>query len=443
MKLSIFQSDKGDCLLLEGRSQNGKPGKLVLCDGGMGPSMRLHVRDELAKLRKRGRELEFIYVSHIDNDHISGVLQLLQDEVEWRVYDHHKRNGNGIAKPAAPRPPKIKGILHNAFRDLLKDNQRRVGATETALNIENLLRSLTPALFATADHELTHAAEELQAIATGVPEAIQVSKLIAADALDIPLNQPPGAAKPAQLLFVRRDSAPFDVGTMKFTLIGPTKDELENLRKGWNTWLRENQERVRDLRSELKRRIEEFSTGVTAASPFDLRGWNGIPDYKGVTAPNVASMMFMVEEDGKTLLLTGDGQQDYILKGLKQLGFLADDGHLHVNVLKMPHHGSEHNFDATIAAQLSADHYVFCANGEHDNPDLRVLDIVYQSRQKGPAATGKFNFWFSTTAAAQAEGTKKREYFEKVERHAKKLAEKSQGRLSLHFNTGAFIPLRI
>jgi hypothetical protein len=276
-----------------------------------------------------------------------------------------------------------------------------------------------------------------------VPEAIQVSKLIAADALDIPLNQPPGATKPAPLLYVRRDTAPFDVGTMKFTLLGPTKDELEKLRQGWNTWLRENQDRVRSLRSELKRRIDEFSSGLSAASPFDLRDWNGIPDYKGVTAPNVASMMFLVEEDGKTLLLTGDAQQDYILGGLKQLGFLADGGHLHVNVLKMPHHGSEHNFDAETAAQLSADHYVFCANGEHENPDLRVLDIVYQSRQKGPAATGSFNFWFSTTSAAQAEGTKKREYFAKVERHAHKLANKSQGRLKLHFNTGAFIPLRI
>ena len=33
MNLKIFQSDKGDCLLLEASS-----GELMLCDGGMGPS---------------------------------------------------------------------------------------------------------------------------------------------------------------------------------------------------------------------------------------------------------------------------------------------------------------------------------------------------------------------------------------------------------------------
>ncbi len=82
MKLQIFQSAQGDCLLLEGKDK-----KLVLCDGGMRSSIKSHVRDELTKLRTKGRELEFVYVSHIDSDHISGVLQLLEDEVEWRVFE--------------------------------------------------------------------------------------------------------------------------------------------------------------------------------------------------------------------------------------------------------------------------------------------------------------------------------------------------------------------
>ena len=88
MKLHIFQSAQGDCLLLEGGDQ-----RLVLCDGGMDTSLRAHVRGELTKLRTAGRVLDYIYVSHIDSDHISGVLQLLEDEVAWRVFDfetsHH------------------------------------------------------------------------------------------------------------------------------------------------------------------------------------------------------------------------------------------------------------------------------------------------------------------------------------------------------------------
>ena len=96
MKLQIFQSAQGDCLLLEGKDK-----KLVLCDGGMRSSIKSHVRDELTKLRTKGRELEFVYVSHIDSDHISGVLQLLEDEVEWRVFDYQ-----AACRMATPNGPK-------------------------------------------------------------------------------------------------------------------------------------------------------------------------------------------------------------------------------------------------------------------------------------------------------------------------------------------------
>ena len=47
---------------------------------------------------------------------------------------------------------------------------------------------------------------------------------------------------------------------------------------------------------------------------------------KKVTAPNLASLMFLVEEGGKTLLLTGDGHHEDILKGLQHHGKLEAHG---------------------------------------------------------------------------------------------------------------------
>lgn len=167
----------GDCLLLEAQS-----GELFLCDGGMRGTMKQHVRAELGALRTAGRDIDFAYISHIDNDHITGVLQLLEDEVEWRVFDHHQQNGTPIQQPKVPRPPRIKGILHNGFRDQIKANNKK---------IENLLATTAPSLFATAVPELVKAAEEMQSIVTGVPEAIAVSKLVASDALDIPVERSP------------------------------------------------------------------------------------------------------------------------------------------------------------------------------------------------------------------------------------------------------------
>lgn len=448
MRLKIFQSNKGDCLLLEAAS-----GELVLCDGGMAASMKEYVRDELGQLRDDERELEFVYISHIDNDHISGVLQLLQDEVEWRVYDHHEETGDPINEPKVPRPPVIKGILHNAFRDLISKNEGSVESLYAARTMENLLAAMAPSLYGTGVPELIKVADEMQSIASGVPEAIKVSKLAAPDALDIPINMPPGVDGPARLLYAGGPGDAFEIGTMKFTLVGPTVDELGQLRDGWNNWLRRSQAELQELRAELKKRVERFSTGALSASPFDLRDWEGIPDYKGVTVPNIASLMFLVEEDDKRLLLTGDAQQDFILAGLRRIGLLGEgdgDG-VHLDVLKVQHHGSENNMDEDFSRRVSADHYIFCGDGQHDNPDVEVIDIVYNSRlgpqskrALAPEADDRdFHFWFSTTSGAQDVNTKKHEYFRGLEQHVAGLAAESGGQLHLHFNEGAYVELDI
>ena len=106
---------------------------------------------------------------------------------------------------------------------------------------------------------------------------------------------------------------------------------------------------MKKLREQLKSRIDEFSSGTLTDSPLDLRDWWGVPDFKGVTTPNVASLMFMVQEGDKTLLLTGDCQQDFIIKGLERTGFLEPGEHVRVNVLKVQHHGSENNMDDAFA----------------------------------------------------------------------------------------------
>ena len=437
MKLHIFQSAQGDCLLLEGKDK-----KLVLCDGGMRSSIKSHVRAELGKLRTAGRALEYVYVSHIDSDHISGVLQLLEDEVAWRVYDYQMTTDDPPATPPKmPRPPVIKGLLHNSFKDQIGINK----STE----VQDLLAAAVPSLFATADPALVDVGLQLQEIAISIPEAIKVSRLSASDALDIPVNRLPGATGPAKLLFFRNEVQSFKVGSMKFTIVGPTDQELTDLKNGWVTWLQNNKEDVRKIRRELKRRIEEFSNGVSGDSPFDLRGWNGIPDYKNVTAPNVASLMFMVEEEGKRLLLTGDSHHDKILHGLRQTGFLDNAG-LYLDVLKVQHHGSEHNLDAEFARQVSAEHYVFCGDGSSGNPNPDVIDFIFKSRRGtaavktlAPAADGaRFHFWFSTTSGDDDESERHRA-FRELEEHVEDLQQSSQGQLVVHYNEGTSIELKI
>jgi hypothetical protein len=158
--------------------------------------------------------------------------------------------------------------------------------------------------------------------------------------------------------------------------------------------------------------------------------------------------MFMVEEGGKRLLLTGDSQQDIILRGLERTGYL-DDGHLHIEALKVQHHGSENNADENFCRKVSADNYIFCGNGSHGNPELSVIELIYNSRlgpkskrALAPAAdTRPFKFWFSTSVNRQAEDSEQRETFAKVEGLVATLVERSSGQLTATFNDTACIDL--
>src|SRR5262245_56895321 len=113
MKFTIFQSDKGDCLLLESDDK-----KRILVDGGMPDAFPQHAGPKLGNLREQNVALDLVYISHIDQDHIGGVLKLMDDEAAWRVFEHQQNHGNPSAKqPTAPRPAKVKEIWHNAFHE--------------------------------------------------------------------------------------------------------------------------------------------------------------------------------------------------------------------------------------------------------------------------------------------------------------------------------------
>jgi beta-lactamase superfamily II metal-dependent hydrolase len=85
-------------------------------------------------------------------------------------------------------------------------------------------------------------------------------------------------------------------------------------------------------------------------------------------------------------LLTGDGRGDHLLQGLERAGLLSPEGTLHVDLLKVPHHGSDRNVTKEFFETVTADIYVVSANGKHDNPDLITLKwMVEAAKEQGRA----------------------------------------------------------
>ena len=228
---------------------------------------------------------------------------------------------------------------------------------------------------------------------------------------------------------VRAEPQTVALGSLELTLLGPFKEDLDALRDDWNDWLRKNADEVKRIRAEMAADTDRLVAGDVDGfrDAMALRA-RELGNRGRVTVPNLASIMLLVEEKGRTLLLTGDGHRDEILKGLEKAGRLEGDA-LHVDVLKVQHHGSEHNIDADFCRQVTADHYVFCANGEHENPDLAVVDAVVRSRKDSERA---FKLWFNSSKSASA-SERGRAHMKKVEGLVAELAKGSRRRMSATF----------
>jgi hypothetical protein len=137
--------------------------------------------------------------------------------------------------------------------------------------------------------------------------------------------------------------------------------------------------------------------------------------------------MLLAKERDKTVLLTGDGSQVDILKGLEAAGELDDDGRIHVDVLKIQHHGSEHNIDEDFCRRVTADHYVFCANGDDENPDERAVQAVLDAREGN-----SFKLWFNSSEQA-ARRSGEPEHMKKVEERVMEAAAAGNGLVEFAF----------
>jgi hypothetical protein len=429
VKLTIFHSSKGDCLLLTSADK-----KSILCDGGMQGSFKDAVAPVLSKSLPKGGRLDVVYVSHIDEDHVGGVIQLLDDTLDWKVFQLHQDHGDtGFKPPKSPKPPAIGEIWHNSFHGLVRDN---------AGPISDLLAASALGLRLIDQDWARNVGAWSAKIANSIPQAMRVSRRISKQQLDIPLNRP---AAGKLMMSGAAGAGSIPVGSMRVTVIGPQRKDLDGLRKAWNEFL-ESAEGVvavkkvdADARKDEARLVASFPK--LDAARF-LAAAKKLGERKDVTLPNLASLLLFVEENGRTMLLTGDGHSGDVENGLEGAGIVGPNQGLHVNVLKVPHHGAKANTTQEFTRRVTADHYVFCGDGFEDNPEIEVLEAYLNSRlsskpsklSPNPQARKPFRFWFSCDSAST---TPSREpHMKKVEALVKKAANKSAGRLRVRFRAG-------
>jgi beta-lactamase superfamily II metal-dependent hydrolase len=383
VKIRAFHAKDGDCLLIRGDDDT-----VILADGGRSAAFTETIASRLTPA-KLGTDIDLVYVSHIDNDHLSGILELVKTKVAWEVHDFH---GGDWPRPKLPRPAAVQQIWHNGFAELVDD---RDGTIERALDLATRTLSLNEPAY-----ELF---ERYENLTTGVKDTLELNYRLRFGGMESILNQP--SAREDGLLLLSSANERHTVGEFEVRILGPTVKELEALRVFWNEWLERNNLDVPAIREAAEEESRALGTSEEQALlSLLLRQAEGLGEgSEGVTEPNVASLTLLVEEGSRKVLLTGDARSEELLAGLRQHGLVTDDSGLHVDVLKVQHHGAAGNVTEEFAKLVTADHYIFCANGSHSNPEKAVLKGLLDfrigeraSENLSPGRDRPFTFWFTT-----------------------------------------------
>jgi hypothetical protein len=314
-KVRMIQAEFGDCLLLEYGSASAP--RYTLIDGGPPHTFENHLEGILEGLSSAGHGLDLAMLSHVDKDHVVGLLDLLA-----------RLRSDAVADPTGDaRLIAIDGLWHNSFA--------------RALDVHGTLAPRLAGISQSTSSVL--AAEATQGVVEG--HALR----LAAKVLGLPIN----VGFPNDLVCVDDAPGPVVFDNLSLTVVGPTQTNLDELRTKWEAWLAAQEEAV-------------ASGNDTVLANSDR------------SIPNLSSIMVLAEADGKSLLLTGDGRSDHLVQGLGQAGRLDAAGRCHVDVLKVSHHGSDRNATKGFFRKVTADRYLISANGKDGNPDLPTLTWIVE-----------------------------------------------------------------
>jgi len=343
--LDVLRARKGDCLLLH-YGPPTEPG-LVMIDGGPKDVYKPHLRPRLMEIRK-GRRLDsqepllvdLLMVSHVDDDHIQGILDLTRELIVTKNHPCFR----------------VLGFWHNSFDEIIGDDPKELTAS---IEAQFGSASLNGDLPADATVDAGQMEEETIVDNLKVLASIAQGFRLRTDAEGLGFDRNPEFG--GKLILAGKKKHPMGQG-LKFVVAGPMKPELQALQKKHDKWLKDQKKK--------KKKKEDGEAALAA--------------YVDDSVPNLSSVVVLAQGDGKSMLLTGDARGDKILKGLELAGVLKKGGTMHVNVLKVPHHGSARNLEDDFFERITADHYVFSGNGEHGNPERETLEMLFKARGRDP-----------------------------------------------------------
>lgn len=333
MRIKMLPALNGDCILVE-----YSPAHFILIDGGYVDTYQNYLLPKLKEIAARGGSLDLLVVTHIDSDHVSGIIKLLEED---------------------ELPISIGSIWYNGYRHV-QSNVKVTSDSESFVHKSICKEALK---------------EENKPISA--KQGCTLSALIMQKGLSWNKPSNGGVIK-----------APFSIpiGDAIIHILSPNDSNIDDLNAFWKKRLIKDGLLSKAHSNEFWDDAFEFSLSKEkpgfhfhekkVSKSYDLLKITGEQYTPDTSATNGSSISFVLEVDGKRVLFMGDAHSETIEESLELL-YRKENKPYRFDAVKLSHHGSYNNNSPKLFSMIACDKWLVSTNGEtYNHPDMPTLAYI-------------------------------------------------------------------
>jgi beta-lactamase superfamily II metal-dependent hydrolase len=333
MRIELLPALNGDCILVE-----YLPAHFILIDGGYVDTYQKFLLPRLKEIAAQGGTLDLMVVTHIDSDHISGVVKLLEeDEV----------------------PVPIGSIWYNGYRHV--QSYVKV-STDTEMFVH---RRISKEIQKEVNKPIS--AKQGCTLSTLIMQkGLAWNKPVNGGVIKAPLSIP--------------------IGDAIIHILSPNDSDIDDLNAFWKKRLIKDGLLSKAHSDEYWDDAFEFSLSKEkpgfhfhekkVSKSYNLLKMTEEQYIPDTSATNGSSISFVLEVDGKRMLFMGDSHSETIEESLEML-LGKENKPYRFDAVKLSHHGSYNNNSPKLFSMIVCDNWLVSTNGEtYNHPDMPTLAYI-------------------------------------------------------------------
>ena len=314
MRIELLPARLGDCLLVECLREDGRPWRMLV-DGGPPDTWPL-LEARLRAMPAGDQAIDVAVITHIDSDHIGGMIPLLTSDLAARIGE----------------------VWFNGRTHLPGDQGTSRSIDQGESVVSALLGGARPGL------------------APGKQPASPLPWNAAFGGGPIDAGAGTGAVQ-----------VTIPGGGPTITVVSPGLTQLHVLGTKWA-----------QVFAHAHREERPLPTPDVLQPLGDLRALASRKSVTDTSVANGSSIAVLVEHRGASAVLAGDAFGPVLAAGLAGVAKARGSSQLVVDAFKLPHHGSQANVSAALLAAAPATHYLVSSNGDvfHHPDDIAVARVI-------------------------------------------------------------------